>query len=164
MQLYITSKLKITKALIIVILLFICNICFAQIYSGNTMGYSNGAHTVFNYNINQNQVIHQPYLVYSLPIGYNYRGWLIESGLIYNGYVYSKLIIGRNFKLSGNTSADLLVGYNDELEVEMHPYHLNQEFYKQITMRVIWKKLCIDVCYGDAALMIGFGFKGWLLQ
>jgi hypothetical protein len=152
------------KTVILVIALLICNSCFTQVYIGNMMGYSIGAHTVFNYYENKTQVIHQPYLLYSLPIGYDYHGWLIESGMIYTGYVYSKLIIGRNFKLLRNTSADVLVGYNDELDVDMHPYRLTQEFYKQITLRVLCKKICLDVCYGEDVFTIGIGFKGWLLQ
>lgn len=132
----------------------------AQLYAGSFLGYSHSSYVAFNYNTQREERFTSEYLYFSMPIGYQYNSWLIESGGTYNGNVYANLLAGRNFPLSENVSIDLLAGMADNLQIAFHKLRIAQYFKPEATVRLRWKAFAINGAYVDKTYLIGIGIIG----
>lgn len=134
----------------------------AQLYMGSFLGYSHSSYVSFNYNTQKQESFTSEYLFYSMPIGYQYNSWLIESGGTYDGSVYANLLAGRNFPLSENLSIDLLAGTGDALEITFHKLRLAQYFKPEVTARLRWKAFAINAGYVGKTYLVGIGIIGFI--
>lgn len=156
------SKTKTAFILLLIAstLLFTSASANSQVYAGVYLGYSHSSYHALNYNTRKEQRFTTSYLYFSMPVGYKFKSWLIETGGSYDGNVYANLLIGRNFQLGENVSVDVLAGTADNLQVSTNKLKVVQTFQPNVTARLRWKVVSLEACYTNHTYLIGIGIIG----